>query len=126
MKKLASLLLLAVVLFVAATPALAAKPAFGQLYYNDTVVRTVIPPAAAPWEGTDNLYAVPDQKAVIAVAPGDTGYHGGHWAVHTVAWAENVAPYALTSEAAVLAAAAAGDIVITRVPGADFLCPVQP
>ena len=61
---------------------------------------------------------------MAAVAPGDTDYHGGHWAFHSVTW--NVASYPLTSEAEVLAAAAAGDVTITRVPENDFLCPVQP
>jgi hypothetical protein len=37
-----------------------------------------------------------------------------------------VTPYLLTSEAAVLAAAAAGDVTVTRVPGNDFKCPIQP
>jgi hypothetical protein len=44
--------------------------------------------------------------------------------VNVVTW--NVAPYLLTSDEAVLAAAAAGDVTITRNPAADFLCPIQP
>jgi len=36
-----------------------------------------------------------------------------------------VAPYLLTSEAAVLAAYMAGDVTVTRVPANDFLCPIQ-
>jgi hypothetical protein len=58
------------------------------------------------------------------VIPGDPGYHGGHWKFHAVTW--NVVPYLLTSEAAVHAAAAAGHVMVTRVPANDFKCPIQP
>ena len=120
-----------VILAATVTPALASPPPFvfpaGCCYYENTIVRTVLPPAATPNEGRDNFYAVmggaAGQKAVVAVAPGDVGYHGGDWAFHSVTW--NVAPYLLTSEAAVLTAAAAGDVTITRVPANDFLCPIQ-
>jgi len=132
-KQLSVLLLALALLVLAVTPALAkgpkGPPAFGMLFYNDHVVRTVVPPAAAPQEGRDDLYvfpdgAAPDQLPVIAVAPGDTDYHGGQWAVHTVTW--NVEPYLLTSAQDVLDAETAGDVTITRVPEADFKCPVQP
>ncbi len=125
MKKLSILLLAAFALLVLALPALAAPRAgFGNLYYEDEVVRTVVPPAASPQMGRDNFYAIPGQMAVIGVAPGDTDYHGGQWAFHGVTW--NTDPYELTSEDAVLAAADLGDITITRVPANDFKCPVQP
>ncbi|MDH3593510.1 MAG: hypothetical protein OEM93_01545 [Rhodospirillales bacterium] len=110
-----------------ATPLLSAEaqtPGFGELYYDGIVVGTVVPPASSPKEGRDNLYVVPDQRAVIGVAPGDTGYHGGHWAVHIVAW--NVAPYVLTSEEEVLMAMINGDVTIARMLSLDFRCPVQP
>lgn len=121
-----------VILATTVTPALASPPPFvfpdGCCYYQGTIVRTVVPPAAAPDEGRDNFYAimggVAGQKPAVAVVPGDTNYHGGDWAFHSVTW--NVAPYLLTSEAAVLAAAAAGDVTITRVPANDFICPIQP
>ena len=97
-------------------------------YYNGQLVRTVTPPAAFPNTGIDPFYAITNgvsgQKGVVAVAPGAVGYHGGHWAVYVVTW--NVAPYLLTSDEAVLTAAAAGDVTITRNPAADFLCPIQP
>jgi hypothetical protein len=112
---------------ILATGALA-KPGFGFLYHDGEVVRTVVPPAAMPHRGIDDLYVVlegvPDQLAVAAVAPGDRGYHGGKWAFHAVTF--NVAPYLLTSAAAVLAAADAGDVTITRIPENDFKCPIQP
>ena len=101
----------------------------GCCYYEGRVVRTVVPPASNPQQGRDNFYgfpgtAAPGQKGVVAVAPGDTDYHGGHWAFQAVIW--NVTPYLLTSEAAVLAAAATGDVTVTRVPASDFKCPLQP
>lgn len=125
MKKAVAMFFILTILIAAAAPAFAAPAVtFGQLYYDDTVVRTLIPPAAMPQQGRDNLYVVPGQMAVTAVAPGDTDYHGGQWAFHSVTW--NVDPYLLTSEEAVLAAADAGDITVTRVPENDFKCPVQP
>jgi hypothetical protein len=101
----------------------------GCCYYNGAIVRTVVPPAATPEEGTDNFYAFPDraaagQKGVVAVAPGAPNYHGGHWKFFAVTF--NVTPYLLTSEAAVLAAEDAGDVTVTRVMANDFKCPIQP
>jgi hypothetical protein len=110
-----------------------ARPAFvfpgGCCFYEGQMVRTVVPPASTPQEGRDNFYAFPNggaagQKGVVAVVPGDRDYHGGHWAFHAVTF--NVTPYLLTSEEAVLAAAAAGDVSIARVAANDFRCPIQP
>jgi hypothetical protein len=124
MQKRAVLFIACILCMVLLTPALAARPGFGELYYEDMIVRTVVPPAAMPQVGRDDLYVVPNQLAVAAVAPGDRDYHGGMWAVHLVTW--NVAPYLLTSEDDVLGAEAAGDVTITRVPENDFECPIQP
>jgi hypothetical protein len=101
----------------------------GCCFYEDRMVRTVVPPAANPRRGRDNFYAFPGdaaegQKGVVAVAPGDRDYHGGHWKFHAVTF--NVDPYLLTSEYKVLAAADAGDVTVTRVPENDFKCPIQP
>ncbi len=101
----------------------------GCCFYEGAMVRTVVPPAASPHAGRDNFYAFPSgaaagQKGVVAVAPGDTDYHGGQWKFHAVTW--NVSAYLLTSETAVLAAASAGDVTITRIPENDFKCPIQP
>jgi hypothetical protein len=119
--------LMAVAIFAIAAVAIA-KPGFGNLYYDGQVVRTVVPPASMPNAGTDDLYAimggVQGQLAVVAVAPGAAGYHGGKWAFHSVTW--NTTPYLLTSAAAVMAAQSAGDVTVTRVPANDFKCPVQP
>ena len=113
------------------TAAHADRPPFvfpaGCCYLTGAVVRTVVPPAATPNDGRDNFYAimggVSDQKGVVAVGPGSPGYHGGDWKFHSATW--NVPPYLLTSEAAVLAAAGAGDVTITRIPANDFKCPIQ-
>ena len=125
---LALFLITAIGLVTVSSLAVAAMPGFGQLYYEGTVVRTVVPPAASPHSGRDNLYAVMNgaagQLGVAAVAPGAQNYHGGQWAFHSVTF--NVEPYLLTSEGAVQAAAAAGDVTVTRVPANDFKCPIQP
>ncbi len=108
----------------------AAKPGFGQLFYNGTVVRTVVPPAAFPNEGIDNFYKVPGgapgQLGIASVAPGNPAYHGGHWKVFIVTFSKGITPYLLTSESAVLAAQAIGKVSVTRAATQDFLCPIQP
>ena len=129
---LVTLLAVVVTVLSVAAVATAARPAFvfpgGCCFYDGYTVRTVVPPSAFPNEGTDPFYAVvggaPGQKAVVGLAPGDEGYNGGHWAFRAVTW--NRAPYLLTSEEAILAAAAAGHVTVTRIPANDFLCPIQP
>ncbi len=90
-------------------------------------MRTVVPPAAFPQTGTDPFYKVTNgaagQLGIASVAPGADAYHGGHWAVFLVTF--NTSPHLLTSAAAVQAAAAAGQVTITRRADLDFLCPVQ-
>lgn len=102
-----------------------AKVGFGKLFYDGSVVRTVATPTSQPGRGVDAIYpvvgGVAGQLAVTSAAPGDN-YHGGRWAVHVVNW--NTSPYLLTSDEAVDAAYAAGHITITRLPAADFVCPV--
>ena len=106
-----------------------AQAGFGALFYDGGVVGTVVPPAAMPMEGKDNIYPVIDgaegQLPVAAVAPGDTDYHGGKWAVHVVMWTAEVEPYLLRSEAEVLEAYMDGDVSIARMMEADFKCPIQ-
>ena len=103
---------------------------FGTLFYNGGTIHTVIPPAAFPNSGTDPFYKVTTgaagQLGIAGVAPGTADYHGGAWAVNLVTFNDGVAPYLLTSATAVQTAAAAGDVTVTRVPAADFRCPVQP
>ncbi len=127
--KRASILVFTLTLLMATViPALADTPGFvfpdGCCFYDGEEVRTVVPPSAMPQNGIDNFYGVPGQKGVVAVAPGDTDYHGGKWKFHSVAW--NVTPYLLTSESAVRIAEAADDVTIDRVEANDFKCPIQP
>ena len=121
---------LVIALVLPVTSAFAATPGFGTLYYNGTIVRTVVPPAAFPNEGRDNFYKVTNgaagQLGIASVAPGADGYHGGHWKVFTVTFSSGITPMLLTSEQAVLSAQNAGTVTVTRNASADFLCPVQP
>src|SRR5215218_2963871 len=102
----------------------------GMLYHDGAIVRTFVVPAPLPQGGRDPLYmvtnGVPDQLGIAAVAPGDADYHGGAWAVSLVTFHDGVTPYLLTSDEAVQAAAAAGDVTVTRAPEQDNRCPVQP
>jgi hypothetical protein len=124
--------LLAVLCLSVATPAIHAqrRPGFGQLYYNGQLLHTVVPPAAFPNQGRDQLFrvvnGVEDQRGIAAVAPGDRDYHGGHWAVYIVTFNMGKAPTLLTSAEEVEAAVLAGDVMVDRNPAADFLCPLQP
>ena len=125
MKKLLTAMAFITLFLAAPLQAQAQSPVgFGTLWYEGTMVGTVVPPASSPMQGRENFYAVPDQDAVIATAPGDKNYRGGKWAFHTVM--VNRDPGLLTSETEVLAAAARGDITVIRVPTMDFKCPVQP
>jgi len=107
--------------------ALGAEPGFGNLYLNGRVVGTVVPPTqVAPGSGVDPFYKVTNaasgQLGIAGVGPGEPGFHGGDWKVFTVTF--NVTPYLLTSGSAVAAAAAKGDVTVTRRPAQDFRCPI--
>jgi hypothetical protein len=104
--------------------ALAGQPVKTTIWLDGALVRTILPPAASPQDGTDPFYMVPGTGGVAAVGPGDAGYHGGRWQVYLVSW--NVAMVPLTSDEAIAEAATAGDITITRAAELDFLCPIQP
>jgi hypothetical protein len=104
----------------------AAKTGKGQLFLDGQVVGTVVNPASLPHGGTDPFFMVTNgvqgQLGIAGVGPGQPGYTGGDWAVHRVTF--TVSPYLLTSDEDVMAAQAAGDVTITRVPEADFRCPI--
>lgn len=119
-----SIATLALAVTVSAPVSLADQPIKTTIWYNGSMVRTLLPPSASPQEGTDAFFIVPGTGGVAAVAPGDVGYHGGRWAVYVVSW--NVPQYPLTSFSAIMAAHTASDITITRNATADFLCPIQP
>ncbi len=125
------ILTLTIAILMLAVPvsySVAAQPGFGHLYYNGTVVHTVVPPSETT-VALDNFYAVTNgasgQLGIASVAPGNPNYHGGHWIKNLVTFNSGVTPYLLTSEAAVLAAAAAGDVAVQYNAG-TFLCPIQP
>ncbi|HYZ10618.1 MAG TPA: hypothetical protein VE962_01845 [Actinomycetota bacterium] len=106
----------------------AAQTGKGQLFLDGEVVGTVVNPASLPHGGTDPFFmvtnGVQDQLGIAGVGPGQPGYTGGDWAVHQVTFNAGVTPYLLTSDEDVTAAQAAGDVTVTRVPQADFRCPI--
>ena len=119
---------------IAAAGLLAVAPAGattgkGQLFHDGAIVGTVVVPAhVAPGTGSDPFYNVTNgaagQLGIAGVAPGDGPYHGGDWQVWLVTFKDGVTPYLLTSDEAVFAAQSAGDVTVTRVPDADFRCPI--
>lgn len=118
----------AVAALVVAVPAMATTGK-GFLFHDGAVVGTVVTPASVPaGSGTDPFFEVTNgaagQLGIAGVAPGDGPYHGGRWQVWLVTFNDGVTPYLLTSDEAVAAAQAAGDVTVTRAPDADFLCPV--
>jgi hypothetical protein len=113
----------------AAQSAFASEVGFGHLYLNGLVVGTVVVTAHVdPGSGRDPLYMVtngaPGQLGIAGVGPGAGSYHGGSWQVWTVTFNAGHAPYLLTSADAVMGAAQAGDVTITRMPDRDFRCPI--
>jgi hypothetical protein len=101
----------------------------GFLFHDGAVVGTVVVPAhVAAGSGSDPFYNVTNgadgQLGIAGVAPGDGPYHGGDWQVWLVTFKDGVTPYLLTSDEAVAAAQAAGDVTVTRAPAADFRCPI--
>ena len=127
-RRLALLTVVAGVALAAALPA-AATTGKGSLFHDGEIVGTVVTPS--PIEsgaGTDPFYGVTNgasgQLGIAGVAPGDGPYHGGSWAFHAVTFNPGVTPYLLRSDEAVFAAAARGDVTVTRLPDRDFRCPI--
>jgi hypothetical protein len=100
----------------------------GQLYLDGEIVGTVVNAAPLPHGGTDPFYMVTNgaagQLGIAGVGPGQPGYTGGDWAVFQVTFSAGVMPYLLTSDEAVMAARAAGDVTVIRDSDADFRCPI--
>src|SRR5919109_3676571 len=112
----------AVAAAVLAAPAMATTGK-GSLFHDGAVVGTVVVPAQiAPGSGSDPFYKVTNgadgQLGIAGVAPGDGPYHGGSWEVFVVTFNAGVTPYLLTSDEAVAAAQAAGDVTVSRAPDA--------
>src|SRR4029453_4941662 len=118
----------------AATALLIALPAMattgkGQLFHDGSVVGTVVTPSPIPaGSGTDPFYNVTNgadvQLGIPGGPPGEGPDQGGSWQVFVVTFNSGVTPYLLTSDEAVAAAQAAGDVTVTRSADADFRCPV--
>jgi hypothetical protein len=128
MRLLLAAFLVAVAGLLIAVPAMATTGQ-GQLFHDGAVVGTVVTPGPiAAGSGTDPFYKVTNgaagQLGIAGVAPGDGPYHGGSWQVYLVTFNSGVTPYLLTSDDAVFAAEAAGDVTVTRSGDADFRCPV--
>ena len=128
MRMLLATLLAAGTTLLVAVPAMATTET-GQLFHDGAVVGTIVTPAPiAAGSGTDPFYKVTNgaagQLGIAGVAPGDGPYHGGSWQVYLVTFKSGVTPYLLTSDEAVFAARAAGDVTVTRAGSADFRCPV--
>jgi hypothetical protein len=63
-------------------------PAF---YVDGEMYRTVGTPTdlsntGAPLHSFDTIYAIPNQPNVATAAPGDSGFNGGRWMVHALAF----------------------------------------
>ena len=134
MRRIAVYLLLSTLLVAAvASPALGRanpKP-FGMVYAATETYRTFGVPANVPdGTGNDNIAAftngVAGQLSVSEVAPGEPGYNGGRWAVHTATWTADATPVLITDWETLQAFVAAGDVVLTRMPADDFRCPLLP
>src|SRR5262245_4694729 len=128
MRTIIATALIATAVILAVVPA-GATTSKGQLFHDGSIVGTVVTPSPiAPGSGTDPFYKVTNgvaaQLGIAGVAPGDGPYHGGSWQVFLVTFNSGVTPYLLTSDEAVAAAQAAGDVTVTRSPNADFRCPV--
>jgi hypothetical protein len=97
-------------------------------YIDDVRYRTVGTPTdftntGAPDFTYDVIYSLGNGLANVATAkPGDRDFNGGRWAVYAVTW--NVAPWQMTNDTQVLAAALAGDITISTDPVKLFFCNV--
>ena len=125
-----SLFIVLAALLVAGPSLTQAAPPAGRLYLDGEIVRTHVVPARLPHGGSNPLYmvtnGVSDQLGVATYGPGSPNYAGGAWAVNTVTFNSGVTPYLLTSADEVLAAEAAGNVTITRVPEMDNRCPINP
>ncbi|HEV8697960.1 MAG TPA: hypothetical protein VGQ89_09720 [Candidatus Limnocylindrales bacterium] len=113
----------------AGTVAAGGPPKVG-FYVDGTLYRTVGTPTdftntGAPASTYDRIYALGAGLRNVAEAkPGDRDFNGGRWAVYPVTW--NVTPVQYTSDAQLLAAAAAGDVTIASTPVRLFFCNVAP
>jgi hypothetical protein len=115
-------------LLLAGTATAASAKDFGTVYFDGDAYRTFGNPASVPaGTGTDPIVSFTnfDQGGVTAVGPG-AGAHGGRWQVWEGTWTNVSEARLLTDYDEVLAEVSAGNLTLTRVPEADFRCPILP
>ena len=133
-KKILALTFVAALLIVAAVPAFAAGPNFGELIYADdqtfgTKGTTDLPaPNENNRQSFDGLFkfsagGAEGQKPVAEAAPGNPNYNAGRWIEYEVTWIG--APELVTSYAQLHALLDAGQVSIIET-GAYFQCPLLP
>ncbi len=120
----------AMLVSVLASTAAAGGPPSLAFYVDGVRYRTVGTPSdfsgtGAPASSFDHIYALGNGLANVADAkPGDRDFNGGRWMVYPVSW--NTTPVQLTSDAELMAWAAAGKLTIGATPVKQFECPVIP
>ena len=126
---------LAVLLMVAAAPALAAGPNFGEAIYADGVAWGTKGTADLPApndhnrQSFDGLFkftnGVEGQLAVSEAGPGNPAYNGGRWIEYFVTWNITPSDEPVTSYAELHAFETSGDVTIVA-SGSYFQCPLLP
>jgi hypothetical protein len=120
----------AMLVSVVASTAAAGGPPSLSFYVDGARYRTVGTPSdfsgtGAPASSFDHIYALGEGLANVADAkPGDRDFNGGRWMVLPVTWSST--PVQLTSDAELMAYAAAGKLSIGSTPVKEFECPVIP
>jgi hypothetical protein len=122
-----------ILLLVAAVPAFAAGPNFGEAIYADDVAWGTKGNGALPapndnnWQSFDGLYkftnGVSGQLAVAEAAPTNPAYNGGRWAEYFVTFTGT--PEMVTSYGQLMALENAGLVTISA-SGNFFQCPLLP
>ena len=110
------------------TVATAGAKTFGTLYVDDVPYRTFGNPARVdPGTGTDPIISFTnfEQGGVAQFAPGE-GSHGGRWAVTMATWVDIEDAHLVTDYDDIIQLALDGDVILERVPEADFRCPILP
>lgn len=112
-------------------------------YVDGQLYRTVNTPTdlsstGGPAHSFDTIFALAGQRNVATAAPGDSGYNGGRWMVHAIAyntsWAATVAAHDTNSSGDLDSAAEVQAALADPGPGGAtdtgvvkmFVCPVIP
>ena len=128
------LFLVIALLIVAAVPAFADAPNFGEAIYADDQAwgtkgnAELPPPNGHNNQSFDGLFrfgndALEEQLAVAEAAPGNTAYNGGRWAAFDVTWNEE--PVLVTSYAQLMELESMGKVTIVEAHE-YFQCPLLP